>query len=92
VHIEGNSIIEDSELQAIFASQTGMPQNIGQLNESIEKVEKLYADKGYVLARVSNIEDDPDGVINLKINEGTIDKVQFVGNRKTKDFVIKRLM
>ncbi|WP_303672980.1 BamA/OMP85 family outer membrane protein [Vampirovibrio chlorellavorus] len=92
VHIEGNSIVEDSELQAIFAKQTGMPQNIGQLNESIEKVEKLYADKGYVLARVSNIEDDPDGVINLKINEGTIDKVQFVGNRKTKDFVIKRLM
>jgi outer membrane protein insertion porin family len=92
VHIEGNTIIDNSELQAIFANQTGMPQNIGQLNESIEKVEKLYADKGYVLARVSNIEDDPDGVINLKINEGTIDKVQFVGNRKTKDFVIKRLM
>lgn len=92
VHIEGNSIIDDSELQTIFASQTGLPQNIGQLNESIEKVEKLYADKGYVLARVSNIEDDPDGVINLKINEGVIDKVQFVGNRKTKDFVIKRLM
>lgn len=92
VHIDGNTIIEDSELQSIFASQTGMPQNIGQLNESIEKVEKLYADKGHVLARVSNIEDDPDGVINLKINEGVIDKVQFVGNRKTKDFVIKRLM
>lgn len=92
VHIDGNTIIEDSELQSIFAKQTGMPQNIGQLNESIEKVEKIYADKGYVLARVSNIEDDPDGVINLKINEGIIDKVQFVGNRKTKDFVIKRLM
>jgi len=92
VHIDGNTLISDKELQSIFASQTGMPQNIGQLNESIEKVEKLYADKGYVLARVANIEDDPDGVINLKINEGLIDKLQFVGNRKTKDFVIKRLL
>lgn len=92
VHIEGNSLIDDNELQKIFADQTGLPQNIGQLNESIEKVEKLYADKGYVLARVTSIEDDPDGVINLKINEGQIDKVQFVGNRKTKDFVIKRMM
>jgi outer membrane protein insertion porin family len=92
VHIEGNTIVNDNDLQAIFANQTGMPQNIGQLNESIEKVEKLYADKGYVLARVSNIEDDPDGVINLKINEGVIDKVQFVGNRKTKDYVLKRMM
>lgn len=92
VNIEGNTIISDSELQAIFADQTGLPQNIGQLNESIEKVEKLYADKGYVLARVTDIQDDPDGVINLKINEGQLDKVQFVGNRKTKDFVIKRAM
>jgi outer membrane protein insertion porin family len=92
VHIDGNTIVDDSELQSIFASQTGMPQNIGQLNEAIEKVEKLYAEKGYVLTRVSNIEDDPDGVINLKINEGVIDKVQFVGNRKTKDYVLKRMM
>jgi outer membrane protein insertion porin family len=92
VHIEGNSLVTDKELQSIFANQTGMPQNIGQLNESIEKVEKLYADKGYVLARVANIEDDPDGVINLKINEGLIDKLQFVGNRKTKDYVVKRLL
>ncbi len=92
VNIDGNTLIDDNELQAIFAGQTGLPQNIGQLNESIEKVEKLYADKGYVLARVANIEDDPDGMINLKINEGLIDKVQFVGNRKTKDFVVQRLM
>jgi outer membrane protein insertion porin family len=92
VNIEGNTLIDDNELQAIFASQTGLPQNIGQLNESIEKIEKLYAEKGFVLARVASIEDDPDGVINLKINEGTIDKIQFVGNRKTKDFVVKRLM
>lgn len=92
VNIEGNTLISDTELQEIFASQTGLPQNIGQLNESIEKVEKLYTDKGYVLARVTDIQDDPDGVINLKINEGVIDKVQFVGNRKTKDFVIKRAM
>jgi outer membrane protein insertion porin family len=92
VKIEGNTLISDSELQAIFAGQTGLPQNIGQLNESIEKIEKLYADKGFVLARVTGIEDDPDGVINLKINEGIIDKVQFVGNRKTKDYVLKRMM
>lgn len=92
VNIEGNTIIDDTELQAIFAGQTGLPQNIGQLNESIEKVEKLYADKGYVLARVTSIQDDPDGMINLSINEGRLDKVQFIGNRKTKNYVLKRTM
>lgn len=92
VNIQGNSIIKDDELQKIFAGQTGLPQNIGQLNESIEKIEKLYSDKGFVLARVKSIADDPDGVINLEINEGQIEKIQFVGNRKTKDSVLKRMM
>ncbi len=92
ISIEGNSLISDEELQGIFAGQTGMPQNIGQLNESIESIEKLYAEKGFVLSRVTNIEDDPDGVINLKVNEGVINNVYYVGNRKTKDFVIERMM
>ncbi|MGE0199704.1 MAG: outer membrane protein assembly factor [Candidatus Melainabacteria bacterium] len=92
INIDGNTIINDGELQEIFAGQTGMPQNIGQLNESIEQIEKLYAEKGYVLARVTSISDDPDGTINLSVNEGKIDHINFVGNRKTKDFVIKRSM
>ena len=36
VNIQGNSIIDSNDIQQIFASQTGLPQNIGQLNESIE--------------------------------------------------------
>lgn len=92
VEIEGNTILEDTELQKIFAGQTGMPQNIGQLNEGIEKVEDLYAEKGYILSRVTDIEDEPDGTINLKVNEGKVGKIEFVGNRKTKDYVIKRAM
>lgn len=92
VNIEGNSIISNAELQKVFAGQTGLPQNVGQLNESIEKIEKLYADKGYVLARVKSISDEPDGVINLKIDEGRLNKIMFAGNRKTHDTVLKRMM
>ncbi|MBY0450517.1 MAG: BamA/TamA family outer membrane protein [Cyanobacteria bacterium] len=92
VNVQGNSMVSDSDIKSIFADQTGMPQNIGQLNESIEKIEKLYAEKGLVLARVKSIQDDPDGTINLDINEGLLKKVQFVGNRKTKDFVLERMM
>ena len=90
--IQGNSALSNKELIDVFATQTGLPQNIGQLNDGIEKVEKAYADKGYILARVKGIEDDPDGTINIDINEGTIDSVQFVGNRKTRDSVLRRMM
>ncbi len=92
VQVNGNQIVTDAELMEIFSPQTGLPQNIKQLNESIEKIEKLYAEKGYILARVKNISDDPDGMINLDINEGRIENIHFVGNRKTKDYVVERLM
>lgn len=92
VNIEGNTQLPADELEAVFTSQTGLPQNINQLNESIDAIQKRYSDKGYVLARVASITDDPDGQITLQIKEGMIGDVQFVGNRKTKDFVLKRAM
>ncbi|MBK8190407.1 MAG: BamA/TamA family outer membrane protein [Vampirovibrionales bacterium] len=92
VNIQGNTLITDSELQGVFAGQTGMPQNVGQLNESVQKIEQLYASKGYVLARVKGLVDDPDGVINLNITEGKINDIRFVGNRKTKQFVLDRML
>lgn len=91
-NIVGNTVISTAELEQLFKDQTGLPQNIAQLNDAISKIEKLYGDKGYVLARVKKITDDPDGMVNIDINEGRIDKIKYVGNTKTKDFIIKRNM
>lgn len=88
--ISGNKAVSTAEILSIIGKQAGMPQNITELNKSIAEIEKMYADKGYVLARVKQISDDPDGIINVKINEGIIDNVSISGNTKTKDYVIKR--
>jgi outer membrane protein insertion porin family len=86
---QGNQVMSSEDIQKSFSDQLGKPQNLTQLSTAIDKVEGAYHDKGYVLARVTDVKDDPDGSIQLTINEGTIDSVQFVGNKKTKDFVIK---
>lgn len=91
-NITGNTAVSTAELEELFKDQAGLPQNIAQLNGAISKIEKIYSDKGYVLARVKKITDDPDGMVNIDINEGKINKIKFVGNTKTKDFVIKRNM
>jgi len=88
--ITGNKVISTEDLSKIFNTQTGLPQNIAELNKAVENIENLYAEKGYILARVKKITDDPDGMINIKINEGMIEDIKFKGNTKTKDFVIKR--
>ena len=86
---QGNNVIDSKEISNIFADQLGKPQNLNQLSSSIEKLEQKYHEKGYLLARVTDVKDFPDGSVSLKINEGQVSKIEIVGNRKTKDFIIR---
>lgn len=86
---QGNNVIDSKEISRIFANQLGKPQNLNQLSQSIEKLEELYHEKGFLLARVTDVKDFPDGSVNLKINEGEVAKIEIAGNRKTKDFIIR---
>lgn len=88
--IEGNNSVETSEIMELLMPLIDKPQNIVLMNETVEKVQELYAEKGYILARVTSVVDDPDGVVNLTIDEGIINSIIVKGNKKTKDFVIKR--
>ena len=85
----GNSVVSTEEISNIFSDQLGKPQNINQIATAIDQVEQIYHQKGFVLARVTDVKDYPDGSVNLEINEGEIVDVQIEGNKKTKDFVIK---
>ncbi len=88
--VSGNTVISTGEILNILNELEGQPQNLTTLSEAAAKIEDLYASKGYVLARVSNAQDDPDGCVNIEISEGTINSISFEGNTKTKDFVIER--
>ncbi len=88
--VQGNSVVSTGEILEILASLEDKPQNINTLNDAISDIEALYTAKGYILARVSDVKDDPDGVINLTISEGKIHSINISGNNKTKDFVVQR--
>lgn len=88
--IEGNTVISTEELMPYLLPLKGKPQNITTINEAIEKINDKYYSKGYILARIDSFYDDPDGVLNLRINEGRINKIMIVGNEKTKDYVVER--
>ena len=90
ITIDGNSAVSTDELIQYLIPLIGQPQNIGKINDAIEAINECYNSKGYILARVSNVSDDPDGTINLEIVEGTINKIMIAGNKKTKDYVIAR--
>jgi len=88
--IEGNSVISNDEILALLTPLKGEPQNIADINSSIQKIQEYYGSKGYILARVDSLYDDPDGTINVHVNEGEIDKILISGNEKTKDYIVSR--
>lgn len=88
--IEGNSVISSSEILPFLEKLKGEPQNIEDINNAIQKIQEYYAGKGYILARVDSLYDDPDGTINIHVNEGEINKILISGNEKTKDYIVAR--
>lgn len=88
--VEGNEVLTSGEIIDAISELKGKPQNMVLINQAITNVEELYASKGYILARVTAVFDDPDGIINFEIEEGHINSIAIEGNKKTKDFVIER--
>lgn len=88
--IEGNKSISNGELYGALSQLEGKPQNIKAVTDAINNIENLYSKKGYILARVKNVYDDPDGTVNFVIDEGIINSITYEGNHKTKDYVVKR--
>ncbi len=88
--VQGNTVISAGEILEQLSPLENKPQNINSLNEAVTRIEELYASKGYILARVVDVKDDPDGVVNIAISEGKINSIKFEGNKKTKDFVVQR--
>lgn len=88
--IEGNEVLANEEIMPFLEPLKGSPQNITEINTAIEKIQEYYGSKGYILARVESLYDDPDGMLNIEINEGKIAKIMVDGNLKTKSFIVER--
>ena len=88
--INGNKSIPTNEIMNILDRYIGKPQNILSINDAINEIQELYSSRGYILARVTKVADDPDGYINILIDEGIIGDIIVEGNNKTKDFIVKR--
>ena len=88
--IDGNTVISNGEILTFLDPLIGKPQNIETINKTIEDIQDYYQSKGYILARIDSFYDDPDGTVNIHINEGEIDRIYISGNRKTKDYIISR--
>lgn len=91
VQVLGNGVIPTDELLLVVQDLIGKPESIKKISQALDEIEKRYQEKGYVLARITDILMDPDGTLTIKLDEGVIDRIVIKGNTKTKEKYIKRL-
>jgi outer membrane protein insertion porin family len=89
---EGNTVFPAAELEKLLDLPTGQVLNIVRLRDGTRAIEKRYEERGYVLARVSDIGITANGEVRLRlrISEGRVEAVEYKGLNKTKRFVVDR--
>ena len=88
--IEGNTLIGDETLAPLVDVEGGMEVTLGILALMANEITALYATKGYFLTGAFvPPQEIIDGVVKIKIMEGSIGKITVKGNKKydAKDFL-----
>ncbi|MGV2826885.1 ShlB/FhaC/HecB family hemolysin secretion/activation protein [Myxosarcina sp. GI1(2024)] len=91
--IEGNTAIEEEELQAELAAYRARPITFADLLEIESRLTRLYQDRGYINSGVViPTQDVNDGVIVVRVIEGTIEEIEInVDGRLSEDYIRSRL-
>ena len=81
VTFEGNAAVSNDELQGIAKDYVGKEISLAQVFEMSSRVTAAYRARGYILARaIVPTQRISDGVLELRVVEGFIDKVTIEGD------------
>ena len=99
VQITGDLVIDEGTLRRLIVTQPGEIFSRKKVEQSVDNINAILANIGYAFANVNPITDvDRDNrlvSINFFVDPGKrvyIRRIQFMGNSKTKDEVLRREM
>ena len=99
VSITGDLVIDEGTIRRLIVTQPGEIFSRKKVEQSVENINSVLSNIGYAFANVNPITDvDRDNrlvSINFFVDPGKrvyIRRIQFVGNTKTKDEVLRREM
>lgn len=99
IEYEGNEDIDDDELKGVATIKPYEILNMAKIREAVEKMEKLYEDKGFFLARVTfRVADAEEAgtvklIFDIKENDKVkVKRISFIGNKKLSADKLKSAM
>ena len=93
IKLTGNTVISDEILMPIVDLGEGRDVNLSILNAMADEISALYSAKGYLLARAYIPKQEiEDGIVEMIITEGRINKVFVQGHKKLSKEKFKQRM
>lgn len=92
IKIEGNTVESNETLYPLITVKKGAILNSRELNANVMALQEQYRRDGYILAKITDMNINKEGILTLKINEGVLEGYKVKGNTKTKERVILREM
>ena len=93
INFAGNNIFSGELLSMIMSLTPDSIFNFNTLKNDISDIEKFYASRGFIKARVVDIEVRENGrIINITIDEPVIAEIIVSGNKTTNESYILRLI
>ncbi len=89
VVIEGNTVVPTRKIREVMFLTEGMRFNANFFKRDIDRIVDLYRREGYGFIRIMDA-GFSRGVLFIKILEPKVREIIVQGNKKTKDYVIKR--
>jgi outer membrane protein insertion porin family len=77
LQLSGAKALTYQVVQKQFQSQIGATISPAALQQSVQQLNKWYADNGYNLARVLSIKPNREGILTLNVAEGLVGNIKF---------------
>lgn len=93
IKIEGSGPIKADKIVTLMKCQPNQVLNTLKLQDDIETIQNYYRNQGYVAYVTEDIDISPEkGVLTIPILVHTVESIEVVGNKKTKEYVFTREM
>jgi NTE family protein len=90
IQYRGNTLLPDSVIGKCIKHCIGFSFSDSIVTNSRENLLRQYRNLGYSLARIDSLSLDDKGMLSFRINEGIISGIEYDGNVRTRDYIIRR--
>ncbi|NJP10043.1 MAG: ShlB/FhaC/HecB family hemolysin secretion/activation protein [Leptolyngbyaceae cyanobacterium RU_5_1] len=90
IEVTGSTMLKPADWIPITQPLEGRSVTLEELRQVADAITQLYLDRGYITSRAILVDQTiKDGVVQIRVVEGSVQEIQVEGNRRVKDSYIR---